>query len=234
METPWVRVCACAAAACLVASGLLAGGAGASWPLRIPCLVTTPATSTPMIRSATGAKDRSRGKKAALRRQDSPVPIPSITRKPAAATRKDGDSGNTATTATRDTVTASTATSRPRRQRPLRQRPRRQRPRRQPTPRRPRRQRPEHGQRDDHGRRPATATTSSETASDDEVHGPTTTTSDDNRRPSENDCRPVGRDGPLPVGQPPGPGGGGGGGGGHPEVPSGHPRIPPRMQLRRS
>ena len=31
--------------------------------------------------------------------------------------------------------------------------------------------------------------------------------------------------------QPPGPGGGGGGGGGHPEVPSGHPGMPPRMQL---
>ena len=47
----------------------------------------------------------------------------------------------------------------------------------------------------------------------------------------ENDCSPGWPWWPVPVGQPPGPGGGGGGGGGHPEVPSGHPRIPPRMQL---
>jgi hypothetical protein len=47
----------------------------------------------------------------------------------------------------------------------------------------------------------------------------------------ENDCSPGWPWWPVPVGQPPGPGGGGGGGGGHPEVPSGHPRVPPRMQL---
>jgi hypothetical protein len=48
---------------------------------------------------------------------------------------------------------------------------------------------------------------------------------------NKDDCSPGWPWWPWPVGQPPGPGGGGGGGGGHPEVPSGHPRIPPRMQL---
>jgi hypothetical protein len=43
---------------------------------------------------------------------------------------------------------------------------------------------------------------------------------------NKDDCSPE-----WPVGQPPGPGGGGGGGGGHPEVPSGRPGVPPPMQL---
>ena len=42
-----------AAAACLVASGLFVGGAGASWPLPNPRLVATPVTSTPTMRRAT-------------------------------------------------------------------------------------------------------------------------------------------------------------------------------------
>ncbi len=179
-----------------------------------------------MIRSATvplrgksPIPTRKRRRPVLTARGHSPVPIPSITRRPAAATK-------TATTATATTATATTATA---------QRQRRQ-------------------------RRAATATATTATAATatattatattatatatgngdepghgDNGHGDDGPATDGNPATAgattRTTARPVGRGGPWPVGQPPGPGGGGGGGGGHPEVPSGHPRIPPRMQL---
>ena len=205
-----------AAAACLVASGLLAGGASASMALADP--VSSDDAGDKHTNDSVG-NGSVEGQKSDPDEKKTPPGADgkgaqsgtdSVHHPKAGSGNKDGDrrprrqrthgdNGHggerprrqrhrTATTATDGDSGAR------RRQRPRRQRPRRQRPRRQ----RPRRQRQQ--------RQPAGATT-------------------------RTTCSPGWPWWPVPVGQPPGPGGGGGGGGGHPEVPSGHPRIPPRMQL---
>src|SRR6476660_9493518 len=116
METPWVRVCASPQrpaswlpACWRVVPALL-------WPSLIPYPVATPVTTTPMTRSATVPLRSLNPVSMTKRRcplatalEDSRVPIPSITLRPAARTKTAITKTATTTTATTATATGATA-----------------------------------------------------------------------------------------------------------------------------